>query len=685
MIKVFINCLLVNLVFFCFVDSQIPSPWIYKPFKTSANEEGKILVTSDELIATRNGKLLQYSIKTTSSCENRLHPTIVKIKKYNNGKWEIVKEIVFNLKDCQAEAKGPINYDVIKDERYIIDLESSNFHNNEENIEGVAGIKYRLRFFETTNVNYERQPRAEEAAKTKLAQEFSGRKWESDDWGNEDDCGILGTQNNGLWRREYADIDPDYNSLEIWVNWPEGRGYGVMTINFDATVSRKQWTCGVEDYSHTGTARGHLNMRVDIDVSSGSAIVNINAEIHTDDITGVPDFIKNALKAVINNKIRDKFNSLKPDLENRIANEINNRFQVILKNEKIKNNNLEEIYEYSSSLIEALGIQEIINHQIFYSDFLDEVSGKKKINVYNFDDELNQEYIARKINEQVFQFDIDRIDTSEGFYFENLKIILKPTIEPGQIRIITAPEIVIIFDASVFNFNFDGLTNLWASGKISGNGVMNLSFSHTYQAEKIVFQNMNITQLHIDQAPGTSEFVRRKFNQKMPEKIRNNDPLLRRIAEVLNTAIGDAINSNNFSRKFLEREKFAQQLKKFLHFKHSPHTTLCSSVTDEIEINLSTVNTFVKAFRVNSGVSANVKTVIFGPLGSSRSIIFPTVVIEEDGSLVETSSDNNNALAQVQWKGNYVFARVTGSVRIDDRVVELESDGSGIVKYTEKK
>lgn len=132
---------------------------------------------------------------------------------------------------------------------------------------------------------------------------------------------------------------------------------------------------------------------------------------------------------------------------------------------------------------------------------------------------------ATGVNEQIFSTTIDKIEGDGDVFFENLVLNLKPTVKPGQVRIITSPIIkIILATAQIGNeetngFEIEGDTNLFESGEISANGKAVLSFTHVYQNNRVESLALEFVSFKIEQAPGFSEFVRRQLNGEELAKV----------------------------------------------------------------------------------------------------------------------------------------------------------------------
>ena len=401
-----------------------------------------------------------------------------------------------------------------------------------------------------------RLPQAEDAARQYLHDNFQHTYWNRNDWDNKKNCNWAGSQNDGLWKREWVDVDPDLQSIEIWVDFAAGNGWGSINVGFTGHIHYIQWTCGARDYDHEISPRGHVNLTVHIDISSGTPNVHIDADIGIDDIGGIPAWAKNAVGALVSEQLVRKFNQIRPDLERRIADHIGN-FKM----------NSSYAFLMSKSALEMFGIQRVIDDPSLYDLVLnDAVIGVGHLYLRELTDELNQEYIAQQLDAQQFPTRVDYIDAGNGLHFQNLDVLFVPQVLPGQVRILTAPHISIILDDAHFSFNIVGETNLFQSGHITIAGDLNLSFIHNYTAPKIEFRGLSITHLTIQEAPGFETFVKNKLNQNLPDKIAHDDELLKRVATLLNNAISHVINGTHRCPSFLPHEEFVRQIKMFSQF-----------------------------------------------------------------------------------------------------------------------
>lgn len=562
-------------------------PWIKTPFRNiQADEKGEISFEKKaERLKLPNSipsvQLLRYAVKIIKTTENdgfldRKHETTLKViesdeqgNPVDNGfKCQIgpfhISSDCEDSSDCK-ETVGEIDCDRVRSGYYNVFFISKGFTENEF-VSGEAKLRYSvfvektLAHIESSNgilkSNWERKPEWEAELASNISKDFDGKFQEAYRWCDKIDCG-----RHGEYKNDYAQVWPNYDSLEIWVNWIEGRGHGYIHSDFYAQAHHKKYVCGKVAWEWQPNTRGWLKLDVHIDVSSGDANVTIEARWEIGDIGNVPDVADRAFRGVINNQLKKRFAQKKPEWENELEEIINGNKELV--QQKINDRAVIK----TSSIVEVLQMENILLHKQYYDIYLDYAIAKlTKDELKYLDDELNQEYIAGKINEQTFSTFIEQIDASNNIYFKDLDIALIPTVQVGQVRIITAPEIKIILDTAQFGnelqdgFVLYGKTNLFESGEIECHGKATLSFIHTYGRDKVENMHLYIQELIIKQAPGTSEYVRRQLNNKIDTELNEKGDVHMELASLLNDAIDDVLD-NLKNIRYLTHNQFKEQIK----------------------------------------------------------------------------------------------------------------------------
>lgn len=550
------------------IGQDVESDEIYSPlleyevsFSGTVGADGSI-VEEKEVRPPLSGRILEYKIEIEpeSGCSSSLHSTLLYICRKDDPSDDF--ELQSEIPECK-EVGGPVDYKLKRGRTYLIKLQSSGFIPGDE-VKGTAKVVYRLGSFSKGALAWERQTAAEAALIREMKANLQGRKTERDKEPGKERCKLTGSkQKHGLREHRYTEITPDYESLEIWVDWRAGQAYGVMDIEVYGYANQKDYDkCLGQLYSYTAALKGVISLRIDIDVSSGNADVKIHATFRETEYWGAPQW--SSARSVINSLIKTH--------GERIVNDKLRGYEHIIE-DKINGSRGSQVAIRAESALEFISPESLRVHpdafEVLKLEWLLS-STPKPFNLLHFS-ELNPEYLAARANNQTFVTQVPHIDvdTQFGIWIRDLTLTMKTedtngrgSIQPGDIRLTVAPLISAEFDKATLYFNFVSKTNLFSGGEgpLEGNGRVEFTFAHTYEEPKIDFEDFQIVELSSPQLnDGLTRLIRRRLNEELPKKIKEDDALLRAIAEVLNDAIGDVIGRVR-TRPFLDRDQFLDQL-----------------------------------------------------------------------------------------------------------------------------
>ncbi len=530
-------------------------------FSVEVEANGTIQI-DERVVPPLSGTLLNYrlDIEPDSGCTDTIHATRLLIQRQDDPEDKF--ELELEIPECEV-IEGPIGYRVKRRKTYDLSLKCEGFRPG-DTIKGEAVLEYQIGITKTTPLGWERQTAAEAALIREMQANLQGRKTERDKEPDEERCGGIGPkQKHGLRQHRYTEITPDYGSLEIWVDWLGGRAYGVMDVEVYGYANQKEYNkCTGQLYSYTAAIEGIITLRLDIDVSSGSADVEISASFRETEYWGAPQW--SGSRGIINSLIKSH--------GTRLINGKLDGYERIIEDRINSSRGATPVIRAPHALhfISPEALRENPNAYTVLKREWTLFGARKPYNLIVVN-ELNPEYIAARLNNQSFNTTIPHIDvdTDFGLWIKDMDLKIKTedstgtgSIQLGDVRVIVAPFIRIELDDATVYFKFTSRTNIFGGGvrPLEGSGKVALSLAHMYEQPKIEFNDFEILELTSPQLnDGLTRLIRQRLNAELPEKIGEDDALLTAIATLLNDAISDAIGRTRFPQ-FLSRDAFLDQL-----------------------------------------------------------------------------------------------------------------------------